>query len=227
MFFPIPTSIQHGPSGRTPPLANSVIIAINVLLYCLGFSAAWGVGRGSSPLGILTHGFVHAGFLHLLGNMWLLQLFGNAVNRRLGNELYTLCYLGIVVSVGLCGWIAADGILVGSSGAIYGVMGIATLLLPAARVRVYYVALFPITLIVGLFQRPAHWLGWVIRWDHFSCLMLWAIALVPMIELFGLWSWYRVGLWSWNHLAHLLGFGFGFLAVLLLPTRVSMRPATA
>lgn len=227
MFLPIPVALQGGRSVSVPPAANSVLIAVNVLLFCVGFSIRWGVAAGSSPETVLTHAFVHADLFHLLGNMWMLWVFGNGVNRRLGNGRYLCCYLGIAVAVGICGWILSDGLLVGSSGAIYGVIAIGALLLPAARVTIYYVALLPVTLILGLLMRPKHWLGWLIRWDHFDCRMLWAAAIVPLMEIWGLWSWYRVGHLNWTHLAHLLGFVFGVVLVAALPKRVSMNPAFA
>jgi membrane associated rhomboid family serine protease len=227
MFFPIPTSIRGARAGLVPPAGNSMLIALNVLLFVLGFSIRWGVAAGSSPVTVVTHAFIHADVFHLLGNMWMLWVFGNAVNRRLGNGLYVGCYLGVAVAVGLCAWILSHGLLVGSSGAIYGVIGIGMLLLPAARVTVYYIALLPATLVIGVFRRPQHWLGWLVRWDHFECRMLWAAAVVPLIEIWGLWSWFRVGQLNWTHLAHLLGFVFGALIVLALPKRVSMNPAFA
>ena len=84
MFFPAPTRISGLHGGKTPPAANSFLIATNVLLFVCGFNWQWGVGSGRSIFTALTYAFVHADVLHLLGNMWILWLFGNAVNRRVG-----------------------------------------------------------------------------------------------------------------------------------------------
>ena len=45
----------------------------------------------------MLYGFSHASFWHLLFNMWALWVFGNPVNRRLGNGYYLLAYLGTIV----------------------------------------------------------------------------------------------------------------------------------
>lgn len=227
MFLPVPTRLEGAPGGIVPPRANCLLIAANVLLFFLGFSWEWGVHAGGSPLAIITHAFVHANALHLLGNMWILWVFGNAVNRRVGDGLYLVSYFSVAAAVGLTAWLFSSGLLVGSSGAISGVVAMATLLLAGTRTSVYYVAMLPITLLIGFLRRPTHWLQWLLRWDHFAFPTLYAILIVPGIELWGLWSWYRCGHLSWTNLAHLLGFVFGIGVVLLLPSRVSLKMAAA
>jgi membrane associated rhomboid family serine protease len=88
-------------------------------------------------LSVLTAMFLHGGWLHLLGNMLFLYVFGNNVEDRLGR----LKYLGFYV---LCGYAATYGYalftpnsstpLVGASGAIAGVLGAYLVLFPRARV---------------------------------------------------------------------------------------------
>ena len=95
--------------------------------------------------------------------MWFLWLFGNPVNRRLGNKYYLLSYLGTILALGLFAWLFAPGRLRGSSGAIFAVMLLFMMLMPRAVVRVGYVALFPFTLLVGLFSRPKNWVFWFLR----------------------------------------------------------------
>ena len=76
------------------------------------------MGSGTRRLpSVLIYGFCHFGFWHLLINMWVLWVFGNPVNRRLGNLLYLLVYLGSVVVLGLFAWLILPVQLVGSSGA--------------------------------------------------------------------------------------------------------------
>jgi membrane associated rhomboid family serine protease len=87
--------------------------------------------------GILTHQFLHADLLHLLGNMLFLWVFGNNVEDRLGRIRYLPFFV-------LCGVIAALGQaltdpsstapLIGASGAISGVLGAYLVLFPHARV---------------------------------------------------------------------------------------------
>lgn len=87
--------------------------------------------------GVITHQFVHADLLHLLGNMLFLWVFGNNVEDRLGRVRFLPFYL-------LCGLLAALGQaltdpsstapLIGASGAISGVLGAYLVLFPRARV---------------------------------------------------------------------------------------------
>jgi len=99
MFFPIPLEFKYGGTKTRLPAANAALVAINVLVYLFGWD--WPVGAGTGPLSILTYGFCHAGFWHLVLNMWVLWVFGNPVNRRLGNGRYLLVYLGCLLAVGL------------------------------------------------------------------------------------------------------------------------------
>jgi membrane associated rhomboid family serine protease len=86
---------------------------------------------------LVTHQFIHGGWLHLLGNMLFLWVFGNNVEDRLGRIRFLPFYL-------LCGILAALGQaltnpdsvvpLIGASGAISGVLGAYLVLFPRARV---------------------------------------------------------------------------------------------
>lgn len=97
-------------------------------------------GYDKSPeLSVLTAMFLHGGWLHLLGNMLFLWIFGNNIEDRMGHVRYLLFYL-------LCGYAAAYGFaltnpdattpLIGASGAIAGVLGAYLVLYPKARVWV-------------------------------------------------------------------------------------------
>ncbi|MER7977537.1 MULTISPECIES: rhomboid family intramembrane serine protease [unclassified Streptomyces] len=93
----------------------------------------------SPPLSVLTAMFLHGSWLHLLGNMLFLLIFGNNIEDRLGHVRFTLFY-------GACGFAAAYGFalvnadsgdpLIGASGAIAGVLGAYLVLYPRARVWV-------------------------------------------------------------------------------------------
>ncbi|GBC91719.1 Rhomboid protease GluP [bacterium HR15] len=95
------------------------------------------VQREVAPqLTIFTSMFLHGGWLHLIGNMWSLWIFGNNVEDTLGHWRYLILYL-------VWGYLAAwshilpnmysDVPVVGASGAIAGVMGAYALLFPHAR----------------------------------------------------------------------------------------------
>lgn len=220
MFFLWPVRVEDSSGREAVPFVNSVLIAINVMIFffcgphCLGLA----VGHGSDFWTILLHAFGHFGPAHLLGNMWVLWLIGNPVNRRLGNGPYLAVYLGTAVALGLIAKLFFTGRLIGASGCIFAVIMIFLMLLPRARVTFYFVALFPITLLVGLFSRPAQWVFWFIRWDWYHLHAWVGLLLVPLLELWGLWTW---GL-NWTNLGHLLGLICGLIAVLLLPTRITL-----
>src|SRR5579862_196656 len=96
-------------------------------------------------LPILTSMFLHASWLHIIGNMWMLWIFGDNIEDHLGHFAYLVFYL-------LCGFAAAlTHILfnatsrvpiVGASGAIAGVMGAYFILYPHARVLIWFPPIF-------------------------------------------------------------------------------------
>ncbi len=120
-------------------------------------------------LSVLYAMFLHAGWLHLLGNMLFLWIFGNNVEDRFGRLKFLLFYL-------FCGYVAAYGFalaspdsttpLLGASGAIAGVLGAYLIMFPRARVWVLVPFLFFIPLLL-----PA-WLvlgGWfLLQWLYSS-----------------------------------------------------------
>ncbi|MBW2122908.1 MAG: rhomboid family intramembrane serine protease, partial [Deltaproteobacteria bacterium] len=98
--------------------------------------------------------FLHGGFLHLLGNMWFLYIFGDNVEDRLGPFRFALFYLMSGVAAGLIHLISnwhSQLPTIGASGAIAGVMGAYFLLYPRARV----LTLIPIFFIPLFFEVPA------------------------------------------------------------------------
>ena len=109
-------------------------------------------GRQASHL--FTSMFLHGSWLHLLGNMWFLWLFGNNVEDAMGRPQFLLFYL-------LCGLAAAlmqvvtspdSGVpMVGASGAISGVMGAYLILYPHVRVYV----MVPLGFILTTVALPA------------------------------------------------------------------------
>jgi membrane associated rhomboid family serine protease len=220
MFIPVPVKLHDGREFHAIPVVNGLLVVVNVLIFCLGWQPS--VGPGMGPFSILTYAFGHADVWHLAGNMLVLLVFGTPVNRRLGNGWYLLAYLGSALCLGLFARLFCTGPLIGASGAIFSVIAIAGLLLPSAIIEIWYFALFPVTLLIGLFQPPKHWVFWFIRWDWFEMRAWWGLFLVPLLELWGL---FWCG-WNWTNLGHLLGLLRGVGVVLLLPTRVSMnRPS--
>jgi membrane associated rhomboid family serine protease len=117
-------------------------------------------------LSVLYSMFLHGGWLHILGNMLFLFVFGNNVEDRMGRLKFLLFYV-------FCGYVAAYGFalgnvhstttLVGASGAIAGVLGAYLVMFPRARVT----SLVPIFLILFPIRLPA-WVvlgGWfLLQW---------------------------------------------------------------
>ncbi|MCD4728478.1 MAG: rhomboid family intramembrane serine protease [Pirellulales bacterium] len=223
MFFPIPLELKYPGTKTNLPAANAALIVISMLVYLFGWN--WSVGSGTGPLSILMYGFCHCGFWHLLLNMWVLWVFGNPVNRRLGNGRYLLVYLGCLIAVGLFARIFLPVGLVGSSGAIFAVLTIALVLMPSALIETAYLAVFPLTLLLGVFKRPKYGLNWFLSWGIVTVPALWCLVLIPLMELCSfLWrAWYFGWVWSWTPGAHLLGILCGVAVVLMLPARITGR----
>src|SRR6266516_6955148 len=136
---------------RTVPLVTYALIALNVLFFFVELSGGDPfIGKCAfvprrfvaNPIGgfltLLTSMFMHAGWLHLGGNMLYLWIFGDNVEDRFGHIGFTIFYL-------LCGLAATFAQLafslgsnvpnLGASGAIAGVLGAYMLLFPQGRVK--------------------------------------------------------------------------------------------
>jgi membrane associated rhomboid family serine protease len=155
-------------SRRTVPLVTYALIALNVLFFFVeqsggdAFIVRWAfVPRrfSANPAGdfptLFTSMFMHAGWLHLGGNMLYLWIFGDNVEDRFG-------HIGFIVFYLLCGLAASFAQLafslgssvpnLGASGAIAGVLGAYILLFPQGRVRVLQgqqVVQMPALIVIG------------------------------------------------------------------------------
>jgi rhomboid family protein len=160
-------------------------------------------------LSVLTAMFLHAGWLHLLGNMLFLLIFGNNVEDRMGHVPYLLFYL-------FCGYIAAYGFaaanpastepLIGASGAIAGVLGAYLILYPRARVW----SLVPFLLFIPL-RIPAWFvlgLWFVLQWAYSA-------------------GYASAGAGSVAYVAHIFGFIAGVVIGLILRATGPPQPRPA
>ncbi len=149
-------------------------------------------------LSVLYAMFLHGGWLHILGNMLFLFVFGNNVEDRMGRVPFLLFYL-------FCGYVAAYAFafanpsstttLVGASGAIAGVLGAYLLLYPRARVT---------SLVPFLFFLPFRLPAWLVLGGWF--LLQWAYSSgAAVTEGAGV-----------AYFAHVAGFVAGFLVTALL-----------
>ncbi len=163
--------------SKNYPLVNTAIIAITAIMYFveLGqgkelnkFIFIYGLvpARYSNPeissyftwgqqvFSFLSFMFIHGGFIHLLGNMWFLYIFGDNVEDRLGSFRYLVFYLICGLSSGISHLILnwhSKVPTIGASGAIAGVMGAYMILYPRSRI----LTLIPIFFFLQFVEIPA------------------------------------------------------------------------
>ncbi|MFO0687835.1 MAG: rhomboid family intramembrane serine protease [Myxococcota bacterium] len=145
--------LQTVPAGAQFPLGDGVSCTVTGVAH---------------PSTLLSHMFLHGSWMHLIGNMWFLWIFGNNVEDSMGHARFLVFYL-------LCGLAAAaaqiysdpgSGIpMVGASGAIGGVMGAYVMLYP--RVRVHLLV----------------WLGFYVT--TFAVPAIWMLGYWLLVQLFG------------------------------------------
>jgi membrane associated rhomboid family serine protease len=126
-------------------------------------------GPGPSPiqLTLLTSMFMHGSWMHIIGNMVYLLIFGDQIEDRLGRVKFLLFYLLAGISAGLAQvWVAPFSPLpcVGASGAIAGVLGAYLILYPSNAIRVLFfrsIIHLPAFLVLGMwgFMQVAGHLG--------------------------------------------------------------------
>jgi membrane associated rhomboid family serine protease len=215
--FPIQDSIP----SRHPPLASVALIAVNVLIFWFELSlpeesqvalfrdyglvpALWHDDTGlRQPAGIallspLTSMFLHGGWYHVLGNMWMLWIFGDNVEDRMGTWRFLGFYLltGVVAGATHVGFHPGSAVpTVGASGAVAGVMGAYVLMFPRARILTFIPILF---------------LPWLIEVSALFFIGIWFVG-----QVFSATSWVMLrpdqvaGIAFWAHIG-------GFLAGLAL-----------
>lgn len=173
MLLPIRTNIWP----RRTPYANYALIAINVIIFLLSYGGPFRYDIGGEPVILpirswfafhwllipagwhywqfLTYAFLHGSYMHIIGNMFFLYLFGNNINDKLGHFWYVLFYLAGAVLSGightLVNLHSADPTL-GASGAIAAVTGAYLVLFPQTLITVLYWFFF-----IGTVEVPALW----------------------------------------------------------------------
>jgi membrane associated rhomboid family serine protease len=153
---------------RLQPVVTYALIAVNVLFFFFefiggdAFITAWSFVPSrfmADPAGdlvtVFTSMFMHAGLLHIGGNMLYLWIFGDNVEDRFGHVRYLAFYLvcGIAATFAQLAFsLGSDIPNLGASGAIAGVLGAYILLFPQRRVTVilgYSVAQMPSLVVIG------------------------------------------------------------------------------
>lgn len=159
---------------------------------------------------LLTSMFLHGSWLHIIGNMWVLWIFGDNIEDYLGHFTYLVFYL-------ICGFAASIAHIllnlrspvpsVGASGAIAGVMGAYFLLYPKARV----LTLVPLIIFFTFWWLPA----WIVLgyWFVVQFLSGASTAIAYSNQTSG-----GVAFW-----AHVGGFAAGLILIKLFPERAQRR----
>ncbi|MGH9464995.1 MAG: rhomboid family intramembrane serine protease [Thermoanaerobaculia bacterium] len=109
---------------------------------------------GRQPAHVLTSMFLHGSWMHLLGNMWFLWIFGNNIEDSMGRLRYLAFYplCGVAAALAQTALTPGSAVpMVGASGAISGVMGAYIVLFP--RVRVF--AFLPLGFFITSVALPA------------------------------------------------------------------------
>jgi len=154
---------------RITPIVTYILIALNVVFFLVemnggeAFIQRWAfVPRRflADPAGdfatLFTAMFMHAGWLHLLGNMLYLWIFGDNVEDRFGHAKFVIFYLvcGIAATFAQLAFSADSAVPnLGASGAVAGVLGAYLLLYPRGRVHVMMgrgVVPAPALMVIGL-----------------------------------------------------------------------------
>ena len=160
-------------------------------------------------LTMLTCTFLHGSWLHLLGNLWILWIFGDNVEERFGRLRYLALYLGCGVLASVTHYFSEPHSpvpTVGASGAIAGVMGAYLLLYPHARV----LTLIPLGILLHTAVVPA----WVFLGLWFALQLLQGLVTLGGEAVGGVAWW-----------AHIGGFVAGIVFAAVLRRQDRLRPA--
>jgi membrane associated rhomboid family serine protease len=165
----------------------------------------WGViPSAPRPLTFLTYMFIHAGWMHLVGNLFMLFLAGPPIEDRFGRAGFAAFYLTAGIFAGAFHMALSGGSavpMVGASGAIAGVLGAFLVRLWNTQIRFAYFFLVLLRPIYGTFEAPA-----------WAMLTLWFVN-----EMFQAWLWDSVGVEGGvAYWAHVGGFAFGVGATFAL-----------
>jgi len=154
---------------RKNPSVNYALVVVNFALFILVNLDA---ERAQSLLlqperlrlhQFITYAFFHANWMHIVGNMLFLYIFGNNVNDKLGNFGYLLLYLSAAVFSGIGHVLTSNTPVLGASGAVAAVTGAYMVLFPRTYVHILYVIIF-----IGTMEVPAFYfiLFKLIIWDN-------------------------------------------------------------
>ncbi|RKY24269.1 MAG: hypothetical protein DRP62_04100 [Planctomycetota bacterium] len=209
MILPISTSIRP---LRTP-YTNYALIVLNAFFFLITYSPhysivggarvveplrAWAVQFMLTPAQpdmwqFITYAFLHSGFMHIIGNMFFLYLFGNNVNDKLGHIGYLCLYLAGAVFAGIGHTLLHVNPVLGASGAVAAVTGAYLVLFPQTLITVLYWFFF-----IGTMELSA------LYFIAFK-LIVWDNVVEPRFSPAAI-----------AYSAHLAGYAFGIAAMLIM-----------
>jgi membrane associated rhomboid family serine protease len=151
--------------SRTTPYITVIIILLNALAWFFelavprellpAFLQTYGVVPGGFHAAtLLTSMFLHGSWMHIIGNMWYLWIFGDNVEDRVGHGRFIVFYLLCGMTAGIAQIVMEPGSMlptIGASGAIAGVMGAYFVLYPRSRV----ITLIPLFVFWQVIELPA------------------------------------------------------------------------
>ncbi len=167
-------------------------------------------GLWGNALTILISMFLHGGWMHIIGNMWFLYVFGDNVEDALGHGAYLFFYLGGGFAAALLQAVMSPGSTVpniGASGAIAAVLGAYMVWFPHSRVQTLVFLVF----FIDIWEVPA--LLYLAYW--FLIQFLEGTMSLGVTSAGGGVAWF----------AHIGGFVFGFVVAQLLLRTGRVRPA--
>lgn len=162
---------------RLKPVVNNALILANVVVFLYEFLLSdrglvefiyrWGavprqIADGLELPTLLTSMFLHGGWLHLIGNMLFLWVFGDNVEDTMGHLGYLTFYLltGVAAALAQVAISPASEVpLVGASGAISGVLGAYIVLFPRGKIRTAFLIYFiPLVFLVPAWIQIGIWI---------------------------------------------------------------------
>jgi len=160
--------LRDSQPSYSKPVVTTLLIVLNVVVFLYELSldpfsrnhfiTIYGVVPDRlNALSLLTSMFLHGGWLHVIGNMWFLWIFGDNVEDILGPGKFLALYLLCGLAAGLAHVaLNADSRVptIGASGAIAGVMGAYLVKFPHARI----LTLVPVFVFLTTFELPAYYL---------------------------------------------------------------------
>lgn len=219
--------IRDNIRSRSFPIVNWLLVIANILVFLLEISLSpAGLERfiqtyaltpslltANLPFSLttlFTHMFLHSGWFHIISNLWVLIIFGDNVEDRMGSGRYLIFYIFGGLAAGLLQTFMTPGSSIpslGASGAIAAVLGAYLLFYPGARVITFV---------------PIFILGWFVNIPAVIYLGFWFVlqlfsGLTALVTPSGL----SMGGIAW--FAHIGGFVFGLLFGRLFARRNPQR----